>query len=281
MHVDERLTRLATLQHGVASRAQLLDAGLGRGAVRHRMASGALTPLFHGTYALGRTTATAHGWAQAALLSVGADAVLSHRTAAFLWGLAGPPDAVHLNVPRRLQPRAGLVPHSGPPLARGDTRRRDGLSVTSPLRTLADLRDDGDADFDRLASEAQVLRLVTADELERIAPAGAAPSRSALERAMNRIVTCARLPRPLPGRHVAGYECDFLWPRERVIVETDGWDTHGHRTRFETDRARDATHAALGYVVLRFTWRQLVDEPMLVAARLAQVLALRGDGVPG
>jgi very-short-patch-repair endonuclease len=69
---------------------------------------------------------------------------------------------------------------------------------------------------------------------------------------------------------------DFLWPREKVVVETDGWAAHGHRRAFESDRARDAELQASGYLVVRFTWRQISDAPLLVAARLAQVLAVRG-----
>ena len=60
-----------------------------------------------------------------------------------------------------------------------------------------------------------------------------------------------------------------------MIVETDGWAAHGHRRAFERDRARDAELAALGYIVVRVTWRQLHDEPLRVVTRVAQVLARR------
>jgi very-short-patch-repair endonuclease len=280
VHPDRALARLATLQDGVAGRAQLLVAGLTRDAIRRRVESGALVPLFRGTYAIGRTTVTARGWARSALLSVGDDAAASHRTAAHVSDWCEPPDEVHISVPRRLRPRPGLVIHHVMPFAPGDITHKDGLRLTSPLRTLQDLRND--PGFDRLAAEAHVQGDVTREQIERIAPPDSpAPTRSALERAMNRIVTAARLPRPLTGHHIAGHECDFVWPEERVIVETDGYRTHGHRWRFETDRERDAAHAALGYVVLRFTYRQLTEEPLLVAARLAQVLTVRAKPPPG
>ena len=57
------------------------------------------------------------------------------------------------------------------------------------------------------------------------------------------------------------------------MVETDGWQAHGHRRAFESDRARDAELHAAGYVVLRFTWRQVIHETLLVTVRIAQVLA--------
>jgi very-short-patch-repair endonuclease len=83
----------------------------------------------------------------------------------------------------------------------------------------------------------------------------------------------AGLPAPNVNATVGPHEVDFLWPAERVIVETDGWATHGTRRAFEDDRAKDATLQAAGYLVIRFTWAQIQDEPLKVAARLAQVLA--------
>ena len=50
---------------------------------------------------------------------------------------------------------------------------------------------------------------------------------------------------------------------------------HGHRMAFEQDRARDAFLAARGWIVVRVTWRQLRDSPMLVLVQLAQTLARR------
>jgi hypothetical protein len=278
LHVDAQIARVATVQDGLMSRAQLADVGLGRGAIRHRLETGEFTRLFRGVFAIGRTAVSPRGWARAALLAVGPDAVLSHRSAAFVWGLADPPPTVHVSVAgRRLRPRPGLTPHTVVPYLPDEVRIRDGLRVTSPLRTLRDLRHDDD--LERLAAEAHLARLAPADALGALVP-NHAPTRSTLERAMRRIVDQAGLPQPLVNHHVAGRECDFVWPRERVIAETDGWHVHGSRRSFEDDRARDAALAALGYVVVRFTWRQLERRPLLVAARLAQVLAVR-VAVPG
>ena len=71
------------------------------------------------------------------------------------------------------------------------------------------------------------------------------------------------------------YRPDFLWREHRVIVETDGFRAHGHRLAFENDRARDATLQAAGYAVLRFTWRQVNDDPHTVAGRIAATLTRR------
>jgi very-short-patch-repair endonuclease len=279
LHVEAAIARAATFQDGVMSREQLLAAGLGRGAIRHRLDTGEFTRLFRGVFAIGRIAVSPRGWARAALLAVGPDAVLSHRSAAFVWGLADPPPTVHVSVPgRRLRPRPNLAPHTVALYLPNEVRNRDGLRVTSPLRTLRDLRRDDD--LERLAAEAHLKRLAEPRELAALVP-GHAPTRSKLERAMRRIVNAAGLPQPLVNHHVAGRECDFVWPRERVVAETDGWGAHGDRRSFEDDRARDAALAALGYIVVRFTWRQLVERPLLVAARLAQVLAVRVAAVPG
>ena len=72
---------------------------------------------------------------------------------------------------------------------------------------------------------------------------------------------------------IGPYRLDFAWPERKVIVETDGWATHGRRAAFEDDRAKDATLLAAGWRVLRVTYRRLRREPMLVAAQLAAVLA--------
>jgi very-short-patch-repair endonuclease len=77
------------------------------------------------------------------------------------------------------------------------------------------------------------------------------------------------------NQRVLGHEVDFHWPEQRLVVETDGWRVHGRRRAFEDDRARDARLHAAGWIVLRFTWRQVIRETLLVTVRIAQVLALR------
>lgn len=71
---------------------------------------------------------------------------------------------------------------------------------------------------------------------------------------------------------VGGFELDFLWVEHRLIVETDGFRYHGSRAAFEADRAKDARLQALGYRVLRFTYRQVVETPAEVIARIREVM---------
>lgn len=72
---------------------------------------------------------------------------------------------------------------------------------------------------------------------------------------------------------VRGYEVDFLWREERLVVEIDGYVFHSSRSAFERDRRRDADLQASGFSVMRVTWRQLTDESVAVVARLVQRLS--------
>ncbi len=93
-------------------------------------------------------------------------------------------------------------------------------------------------------------------------------TRTELERRFLRLVRAARLPIPVVNALIAGLEVDFHWPAQRLIVETDGRATHGHVLAFERDRNRDLELELAGWRVLRFTWRQILDDPQRVAAAL-------------
>src|SRR3954465_271083 len=83
------IAALAAAQHGVVSRAQLLDLGLGAGAIKHRVAEGRLQPLHRGVYAVGHRALRREAWWMAAVLAAGPGAALSYRTAAELWRIRG------------------------------------------------------------------------------------------------------------------------------------------------------------------------------------------------
>ena len=84
------------------------------------------------------------------------------------------------------------------------------------------------------------------------------------------------LPRPSSNApiHIDGerFLADFLWEQERVIVETDGRETHETPKAFQDDRRRDQFLAAAGYRVLRVTWDQLHGERESVLARISRAL---------
>jgi hypothetical protein len=160
--------------------------------------------------------------------------------------------------PRRPS-RPRLIVHCVATIDPREVRTRDGMRITSPVRTIFDLAATvTESELERAIVEAHVLGLVRVGELEasleryrgrrglgtvaRVLTAGAStPTRNDLERAMIRLLDAARLPRPLINEPVGRHVPDFLWPAERLIVETDGWASHGHQRAFERDRARDAS----------------------------------------
>ena len=165
------------------------------------------------------------------------------------------------------------------------------VRLTSPARTLIDFAADASYfGLERAVAEARVQKLLRDGELEgALARAGRrrgtakmraylrseqgpAMTRSEAEREVRRLTRAARLPQPKANARVAGYEVDFLWPEQRVILEVDGYRYHGHRRAFERDRRKDMALVDAGYLVIRITWRQLTEEPFAVIAHIARAL---------
>jgi very-short-patch-repair endonuclease len=220
----------------------------------------------------------------AAVLACGEGAVLSHLSAADLWGIRrrvrrlaeagrrGEVPDVHVTVPRTsgLRKRNGIVLHRSSTLVAGHCTLNDGIPVTTPTRTLADLRPlISPAQFNATVREAEFLRLPIEDQFE-FDGAG-----TELERAMLALCRRHRLPPPEVNVKVDRLEVDFLWRSERLVVEVDGWEAHRSRSAFESDRARDARLAVLGYERIRFTWRQVTSEPKRVAGTIRALLRVR------
>jgi len=230
----------------------------------------------------------------AALLLCGQDAVLSHRTAAVLWGLlprfVGPVD---VTVARSSSRGAeGIQIHTTRSLPRRDATSRKGLRVTAAPRTLLDLAEVADGrELERAVAEAHAQRLVSHERLrsyvgDATGRRGAAPlrallrddggpayTRSEFERRTLALIHAARLPRPRVNARAAGYEVDFLWPTERLAVEMDSYAFHSSRNAFERDHRKTNDLEDAGYRVRRFTWRQLTEEPHAVVAVIAGALS--------
>ena len=282
---DAGIAQLATRQSGVVSRAQLLRLGFDAEQIKHRLTVGRLHPIHRGVYAVGHDALPQRGRLIAALLVVGPHTALSHGIAEALWKLTpSMPQLVELTTTRRApRKRDGLRVYTTRQLT---MRRLDGLPVTTPIQTLLDLAATRPPEaVERACSEALYLRLVNAGDLAtqrgrgapilRALAADAAPTRSRLERALRPVLKAHGLSQPEINVRLGRYRPDFLWREHRVVVETDGFRAHGHRLAFEHDRARDATLQAAGYAVLRFTWRQVKDDPHTVAARIAATLTRR------
>ncbi len=281
---------IAARQHGNVTRQQLLELGLGPAAIAYRVRSGRLHRVHAGVYALGTPAATALERAAAAVLAGGPGAMLSQASALALWGWRhnGWPRVMEVTVIHDRRPK-GILVHQSRTLRQRDIRRRHGIQVTSPARTLLDCapRLTGPARVravnDALRSGALRSEQL-AELLQRCRPhPGAAslrafteqldgPTRSELEDGF--LDLCARfdLPRPQVNTVVGGYEVDAYFQAERLIVELDGWDFHNSRQAFERDRGRDADALATGIATVRLTWQRLQRRPQQEARRLERIL---------
>jgi very-short-patch-repair endonuclease len=97
-------------------------------------------------------------------------------------------------------------------------------------------------------------------------------TRSERERALMKLVAQAQLPKPLTNVRLHGFLVDAYWPEQRLVLEFDGWQAHGHRLAFEHNRKRDQVMIAHGLAVMRVTDRHLEHESVALVARIAQAL---------
>jgi very-short-patch-repair endonuclease len=238
---------------------------------------------------------TSDGRRLAALLAVGRDAALSHPTAADQLGLRRSGSAtIHVTVPARggRLHRAGVVVHRSATLRPVDVITVDGLAVTSVARTLLDLAGMlAPGPLERAVERSLELRLFDlaavadvlaanpnrrgAGRLARIvAEIHHEPpvTRSELEALMRDVCDEHGVERPEVNAMVDIYEVDFLWRARRLVVETDSREHHATLAAFERDRVRDARLTALGYRVVRFTYRRVADEPAAVTETILALL---------
>jgi very-short-patch-repair endonuclease len=173
----------------------------------------------------------------------------------------------HVTVPGNARHRRGIRVHRSRTLDDTEVTRQLGIPVTTPSRTLADLRRTlPQPQFAAALRQAEFLKLPIDPSLE--------PDRTRSELEARFLSLCRRhrLPKPEVNAPVGSFIVDFLWPTERLVVEVDGWDSHRSRSAFESDRERDTRLKLLGYEVVRFTWRQLAGNAAEVAAALRTLL---------
>lgn len=291
--------RLARRQHGVITRQQLRALGFTDSAIEHRRASGRLHDVYRCVYAVGRAELDQLGRWMAAVLACGPGAVLSHGSAAELWGIGKQRGRLEVSVasdaPRRVK---GLVVHRRRALSERDITQHDGIPVTSPLCTLIDLAaGTGCSRLEAAINEADRLNLIDPETL-RAALDETPPrpgvgvlrdlldrqtftfTRSELERRFKPIARAAGLPEPQTCVVVNGFEVDFYWPQLPLIVETDGLRYHRTPTQQTKDRLRDQAHTAAGIPHLRFTHAQVRDDPAHVRRTLVRATSRRDPRSP-
>jgi very-short-patch-repair endonuclease len=279
---DAIVARIAARQHGVVAVGQIHAAGIGRSAISLRVRAGRLHRVHRGVYAVGHTALSREGTGMAAILAAGDGelgggtilahwgAVLSHRSAASLWALLPWDDSpVDVTVPGGAgrARRAGIRIHRSATLRSEMSTLHRGVPVTTPQRTISDLRRTLPAAVVRRAlRQAEVLGLPVADhdDHER--------TRSELELTFLRICRRHLLPEPEVNVRIGPHEVDFCWRRMRVVVETDSYRFHRGEAGFHNDHARDLALRERGFDVLRFDERQVAQEPVRIARQVRQAI---------
>jgi very-short-patch-repair endonuclease len=215
-----------------------------------------------------------------AVLGCGPGAMLSHGSAAALWGIGREWREIEVAVrsasPRR---RDRVRVRRRPTLAERDAVEHEGVPVTGVVQTLVDLAATSKPRrVERAVNEADRLNLIDPPTLRRELEAhrcepGVRPLRALLDRRTFRLTRDelerrflplakqAGLPLPLTQHWVNGFEVDFYWPQLALVVETDGLRYHRTPAQQARDRLRDQAHTAAGMTQLRFTHEQVYYEP--------------------
>jgi very-short-patch-repair endonuclease len=285
---------LADTQNGVVARAQLLAQGLSSDAIGRAVRSGLLRPIFRGVYAVGHTALRREGWWQAALLGCGEGSALSHHSAAALWSLrAAPMFPIHVIAEGHRGRQKRRIATHRMRLGRSETSLCDGIRVTAPARTIADLtphlaararRELVESAQDRRRFNPTQIRASLArapnrrgsrelKDLLRLLEPDSDNARSHLERLFLRLVRRARLPLPEVNHVIAAKRRDFVWPEQQLVVETDGYRWHSTKQAQQRDRRRDRELTALGWRPVRFTYEEVAFEPARVADELVALLS--------
>ncbi len=296
---DAILAQVARRQHGVVARRQLEAKGLPGNSIDRWIREERLHRIFPGVYAVGHRAITVRGWWMAAVLASRDGAVLSHRSAAALWGIWGSGTGdVHVTVPRKTRSQRSIRRHFGV-LPTDEVTVRDGIPVTTAARAVLDLAGEkGEAaaetalrEMEYLAIYGPVSILALLDRhprhpgapalracLRRLRDDPAGRVRSDLEELFLPFLDAHRLPRPRLNAWITleedRFQVDCHWTSARLIGELDGFKAHRTRRAFRKDRRRDRRLKARGFDVVRITEDQLEDEPLQLAADLRTLLGL-------
>jgi very-short-patch-repair endonuclease len=280
----------------VVARSQLIELGLESDAIDRRMGAGRLHRLHYGVFAVGHRVISREARWMAAVLACGPGAVLSHWSAAALWGIRGSRGGqIDVTSPSKTKSRGAIRRHRAL-LCPDEVTTHDGIPVTTVPRTNLDLAAVSNAHVvEGALRQCEYLRLYDSLSLvdlvgrypghrgNRAARAALAKLRETpgeteegLEERFLAFLDEYRLPRPdfnvwleVQGHR---YKVDCLWRSQRLIAELDSWQAHGTRSSFQSDKTRDRRLLRAGYGTTRITWHQLDREADLLAGDLRGLL---------
>jgi very-short-patch-repair endonuclease len=276
------MRRLAEKQHGVIAHRQLVVHGVGERLIASRVARGQLIPLHRGVFALGHRRIGLYGEWMAAVLACGPGAVLSHGTAAQLWGIRGSRKPIEVTRVSGHRWPHGIRPHQTRSLPAEHVAVEAGIPVTTIERTLLDMaprldakqleHDLVEADRSRRLRWSKLWSVITehgrgrkgVKRLKRVAAQADPRFADAVSTSeVDFLILCREegLKMPQVNVLVEGKKVDFYWPKERLIVEADGYGYHGDPRAFELDHQSTVDLEVAGYRVHRTTYKMLESNP--------------------
>lgn len=303
MRTEHALYELAARQHGLVEITQVRKLGIDDDGVARRVAADRLVRVHPGVYRVAGSPITREQRLLAAVLAAGPGSAVSHRSAAHEWGLAEFPDVVEIVTPRPKWPRLkGVRVHRSNDLLPNHVTVRHGIPITKPLRTLVDLGQSApwavadalelgladrlftmkavDAALEEFSRKGRtgigvLRRIVDARALERGIPDGL------LEPRFARLVRRAGLPMPDFQVWVApGIRVDFAYVDLKIVIEVDGFGSRRRPAELDAHNARQNELVLLGWTILRFTWKQVIRQPEVVAKSVLVTLT-RGNHESG
>jgi very-short-patch-repair endonuclease len=280
---------IAGRAHGVVTREELMDAGLTRRQIAHRLRTGALLIEFPGVYRAGHRAPSTEARYMAAVKACGKGAVLSGLAAAHLFGLlkgAAPPPEVTAPTERRVK---GIKTHRRRKMNPRDTTTSRRIPITTVPRTLVDLSSLLSLDdLARAVHEAAIRHRTTpvlveqalartprvrgAANLRRVLRGDAHVTLSALERRFLELLREQDLPLPQTNKEAGAHYVDCRWPDHKLTVELDSYRYHHTRHAWEQDRRRDRDARARGDAIRRYTWTDVFEDPEPMLAELRELL---------
>jgi very-short-patch-repair endonuclease len=290
--VEDALARIASLQHGVVTRTQLLDAGLTTKEIAARVRGRGLLRVHRGVYRVGHTAPSAEATYLAAVLAAGEGAVLCGRAASHLWGLlkgSAPRAEVIARGERRIE---GVTTHRSRRLDPRDATVFNAIPVTTVARTLVDLAAGlspnelaracheagvryGVAPSGLMAVLARRPRARGARNLRNVITGDVRVTLSALEARFLTLLRKQALPLPVTNRPAGGHRVDCRWPEQRLTVELDSYRFHNSRHSWEQDRRREREARARGDDFRRYTYGDVMEHPAAMLRELNAALTTK------
>jgi len=285
------LAALAARQHGVFSVGQATELGLDPSTIRKRVGRGVYSRLHRGVYSIGGSPASWRRDIVGLVMSVPGLAAASHKTAAYMWDMSSiePRHAEIVTIRHERIVRRHPQVHESVDLEQRDVVVIDGIPTTTPVRTIVDLGATASTRYvEHCLDTALRLHMFDLEGVERLITRVARSGRngigtirplveerlgwsslteSPLEDLFRRLVSKSSLPMPVEQFEVfdrLGHKVcrvDFSYPSRMIVIELDSERWHMDAATFQLDRRKQNELQALGWMVFRFTWRQLQDDP--------------------